>query len=228
MVCKHSHVVQVTSINQPSEVLPNDDNEPLEFEFQDLYEDSVFLARNNNEDSPHHSLHDEMHTSESPETAEYFARILQSTDRLTDLHDKKNLLKDKIHELLLLDDEADDPDGSTTAMRHVTIGIHSLRAMTSPQPSDTDFPVKKDQPLMPTIKSNHVFSLPKRKGLCQKDGQNHQRMKRDTCYGMLETVEVLHCGLCFKQDDLESSDMVEWIQCSTCNIWVHKCCVYLQ
>ena len=43
-VCKHSHVVQVTSINQPSKVLPN---ELLEFkdlgEDQDLYEDLVFL-----------------------------------------------------------------------------------------------------------------------------------------------------------------------------------------
>ena len=98
-VCKHTHVVQVTSINQPSEVLPNDDNKPLEFEDlgedQDLYEDLVFLAKNNNEDSSHHSLHDEMYTSESPDTAEYFACVLQSTDRLTYLQDKKSLLKDK-------------------------------------------------------------------------------------------------------------------------------------
>ena len=73
--CKHSHVVQVTSINQPSEVLSNDDSEPLEIkdlvEDQDSYEDLVFLARNNNEDSPHHLLHDEMYASESPNAAEY-------------------------------------------------------------------------------------------------------------------------------------------------------------
>ena len=36
-VCKHTYVVQVTSVNQPLEVLPNDDNEPLEF--KDLGED---------------------------------------------------------------------------------------------------------------------------------------------------------------------------------------------
>ena len=29
-----------------------------------------------------------------------------------------------------------------------------------------------------------------------------------------------------KQDDMESSDLVEWIQCSTCDIWVHKSCVH--
>ena len=61
-------------------MLLNDDSEPLEFkdlgDDQNLYEDLVFLARNNNKDSPHHSLHDEMYTSESPDTAEYFARVL--------------------------------------------------------------------------------------------------------------------------------------------------------
>ena len=75
-------------------------------EDQDLYEDLVFLARNNNELN-----------EESPDTAEYFARVLQSTDRITDLHDKKSLLKDKIHELLLVD-EADNPDAIITATRH--------------------------------------------------------------------------------------------------------------
>ena len=38
--------------------------------------------------------------------------------------------------------------------------------------------------------------------------------------GTLESVEILHCEVYFRQDD-----MVEWIQCSTCNIWVHKSCV---
>ena len=62
-------------------------------------------------------IHDETCTSESHDTVEYFARVFQSIDRFTDLHDKKSLLKDKIHELLLLVDEADSPDGVTTAIR---------------------------------------------------------------------------------------------------------------
>ena len=46
MVCKHPHIVQETSINQLSKVLPNGDSKPMEFEDlinnredQDLYED---------------------------------------------------------------------------------------------------------------------------------------------------------------------------------------------
>ena len=45
-------------------------------------------------------IHDETCTSESHDIVEYFARVLQSNDRFTDLHDKKSLLKDKVHELL--------------------------------------------------------------------------------------------------------------------------------
>ena len=184
-VCKHSHIVQVTMINQPSEVLPNDDQVPsedfpIDKDNQDLYEDLVFLARNNNdldEDSPVHLSHDEVCTFESPDTTEYFACVLQSADRITDLHGQKSLLKDKIHELLLLVDEADNPDGITTAMRHVNTGIHSLKAMMNPQESIPDFPTNK----RPASNANHQkqprFSLQKRKGLCLKDGQSHQGIK---------------------------------------------------
>ena len=73
--------------------------------------------------------------------------------------------------MLLLVDEADNPDGITTAMRHVTTGIHSVRAMRNPLPSDIDFPVEK----RPASNANHQkqprFSLPKRKELCQKMGK---------------------------------------------------------
>ena len=43
--------------------------------------------------------------------------------------------------------------------------------------------------------------------------------ERDTFYGSytLESVEILHCGVCFKPDGMKSSDIVEWIKCSTCN-----------
>ena len=69
-------------------MLPNDDSGLMEIkdlainrEDQDLCENLVFLARNNdtlNEDAPDHSLHDEICTSESPDTAEYFAHVLQT------------------------------------------------------------------------------------------------------------------------------------------------------
>ena len=62
-------------------------------------------------------------------------------------------------------------------MRHVTTGIHSLKAMMNPQPSDTDFPFKK----RPALNANHQkqprFFSTKKKRVVPKDGQNHQRMK---------------------------------------------------
>ena len=65
----------------------------------------------------------------------------------------------------------------------------------------------------------------KKKKVMPKRWAKPSKDERDTFYGTLESVEILHCGVCFKQDDMESSDIVEWIQCSTCDIWVHNSCV---
>ena len=32
--------------------------------------------------------------------------------------------------------------------------------------------------------------------------------EKDTCYGTLENVEILHCGVCFRQDDIPYSGKV--------------------
>ena len=123
------HIVQTSSSTDPphsewegKDVTPND-NQALVInsfteEDQDLYEDLVFLA---NDDLPE--------TKESsPDSTEYFARILQSSDSTTDLSEKKSLLE----KIVLLDD-AINPDGITTAIQHVVTSIRSLKAMMSPQ-----------------------------------------------------------------------------------------------
>ena len=127
------HIVQTSSSTDPThsewegkDVTPND-NQALVInsfteEDQDLYEDLVFLA---NDDLPE--------TKESsPDSTEYFARVLQSSDSTTDLSEKKSLLK-KINELLVLLDDAINPDGITTATQHIVTSIRSLKAMMSPQ-----------------------------------------------------------------------------------------------
>ena len=198
-------------INQPSEMLPNDDRVPSEDfsinkDDQDLYEDLVFLAKNNSElddDSPVHLSHDEVCTFENPDTTKYFARVLQSADRITDLH-KKSLLKDKIHELLLLVDEADNPDGITTAMPHVNTGINSLKAMMIPQTSMSDFPTNQATNKRPASNANHQkqprFFSTKKKRVMPKTWAKPSKDERNTCSDTLDNVKILHCGVCFNMD----------------------------
>ena len=174
-VCKHVHIVQITLTGsstdpthsdwQVEDVSPSVINSFTE-EDQDLYEDLVFLA---NDDSTEES---------KPDSTEYFARVLQSSDSTTDLSEKKSLLRKKVNELLVLLDDANNPDGIATATQHVTTGIHSLKAMTSPQADKTDFPINK----RPASNANHEkqtrFFLQKRKRCHLKDGQSQHKMKK--------------------------------------------------
>ena len=32
------------------------------------------------------------------------------------------------------------------------------------------------------------------------------------------------CGICFKENDNSSDDFVNWVQCSSCEIWLHVIC----
>ena len=74
-------------------------------------------------------MNDDLTEESSPDSTEYFARILQSSDNTTDLSEKKTSLRNK---LLILLDDVNHPDGIAIA-QHVTTGIHSLKAMMSPQ-----------------------------------------------------------------------------------------------
>ena len=80
----------------------------------------------------------------------------------------------------------------------------------NPQTSDTNFLVNKRPAPNANHQNNHTFSLRKtEKRVMPKRWAKPSKSERDTCYGTLESVEILHCGVCFRQDDMHTSDMVE-------------------
>ena len=34
--------------------------------------------------------------------------------------------------------------------------------------------------------------------------------------------ETTSCGICLKEDDNSSTDLVNWLKCSSCDLWVHE------
>lgn len=140
------------------------------------------------------------------------------------MDEKKSLLKVKVNELLMLVDDTNNPDGIATATQHVVTGIYSLRAMMNPQPDKTDFPINK----RPASNANHEkqarFFSTKKKKVISKRWAKPTQDEKNACYETLEDVEVIHCGYCFKEDDSDISDTVEWVQCCECSIWLHKTC----
>ena len=43
---------------------------------------------------------------------------------------------------------------------------------------------------------------------------------------LLADVEVLVCGICFKEDDNAVDDLVEWIECENCGMWAYYNCAF--
>ena len=48
---------------------------------------------------------------------------------------------------------------------------------------------------------------------------NHTKLK-------LRHQDIICCGICFKKDDESTEDYVNWVECLTCDMWVHvKCAI---
>ena len=42
----------------------------------------------------------------------------------------------------------------------------------------------------------------------------------------LKAIEVTVCAICWKEEDDEhTSQDIEWISCSKCELWIHKACL---
>jgi len=40
----------------------------------------------------------------------------------------------------------------------------------------------------------------------------------------LKSLDTKYCAVCFEEDDHCNQDVVNWIQCSQCTMWVHSAC----
>ena len=37
----------------------------------------------------------------------------------------------------------------------------------------------------------------------------------------MEDIVVEVCGVCMKDDNRGNAEVVDWVECSKCNLWVH-------
>ena len=63
---------------------------------------------------------------------------------------------------------------------------------------------------------------PKSQNSCPKPTSDEAQSSRL----LLADVEVLVCGICFKEDDNAVDDLVEWIECENCGMWAHYNCAF--
>lgn len=44
------------------------------------------------------------------------------------------------------------------------------------------------------------------------------------CKNTLRKYVPRHCGVCLQEDDKASTEIIKWVQCSQCELWLHTSC----
>uniref|UniRef100_A0A1X7TQ09 SWIM-type domain-containing protein n=1 Tax=Amphimedon queenslandica TaxID=400682 RepID=A0A1X7TQ09_AMPQE len=157
---------------------------------------------------------------------EYYKELLQSSSAAAkSLISSKQVFQDKVSELQLLARKESSYEIINTVCSHLTSAISVLKASREVTPSTiSSINVKK----WPAPNSNFEKQLrfhstkKKRKSLSRwAKPSREEECSKET----MDSVRVEVCGICKKQDsDQDNSDIVDWIECSKCNLWVHVAC----
>ena len=72
-------------------------------------------------------------------------------------------------------------------------------------------------------KQSHFFSTKKRK-VSKNDWTKPTLEERIQCKAKLRGMDIKYCAVSLEEDDHCNEDVVNWIQCSQCTMWVHSTC----
>lgn len=75
------------------------------------------------------------------------------------------------------------------------------------------------------MRNNHVsFQLrnmhkKKSKSIAKPDDNAYAKAKNT-----MANTDIQVCGVCWEQEDNSEESTIQWMECDTCKIWIHKAC----
>ena len=153
---------------------------------------------------------------------QYYSDLLQSGSEAT-LISSKQRCEEKVLELQSLLSRCTSTDIVNTVSSHLTSAISLLKATQTREETDV-FPVRKRP--APNANSDKQLRFRSTKKKRDKGSRWAKPDEEEMSLGKrrLEQTDVEVCGVCFKQNDPSNSEVIEWIQCGGCNLWVHSLC----
>ena len=110
--------------------------------------------------------------------------------------------------------------------KHIEAAKTVLRGLEKIGEEDWDaFEPKMSFPSNKTFENQHRFCSTKKepmyktKRLTKLSSKDCKVARED-----LNAIETNFCAICFKEDDKDSGDNVEWTECPVCYCWMHKAC----
>ena len=70
----------------------------------------------------------------------------------------------------------------------------------------------------------HFYSTRKKRKLSGQSLRKPSISDVEFSQTVLNKTETYICAICFSENDKDSSDLIDWISCNSCYIWVHTEC----
>ena len=141
----------------------------------------------------------------------------------------KKKIMSEIQELQQTINDCSNPDTLQSALKHVQAATNVIKALqnTSNNKNNTTILVKKMNiaPNQNHKKQPKFFSTKKRRSSGSSSLSQPTLKQRRLCLNEIYMTEPIFCASCLKENDLNyNNQLVEWIQCNMCNVWMHLSC----
>lgn len=221
-ICKHAHLIKIYNNNveniQPSQS-PQSKSSPLQ-----LPPSQLQLPPS--QSSPHsaHIQHlNIQHSDIQADTPTYFTHIL-TKETESELSSLKRRLQSIISELQVTVDQCMNVSTLQAMRTHLQSAATMSRAMNE-NSSPISLAVKRKIPSTKHPEKQLRFFSTKKKKVCATQGLSKPSlMEMSAQKNKLKKQEPKFCGVCLMENDKYDDDIIDWVQCCLCNVWIHTLC----
>ena len=165
--------------------------------------------------------------------SDYFLEILgtekqnakQDNQKLIDVKEKMDKM---IKQLQTMNQTCTNTDAITSSMVHVKAAIAIIKVLEERESGSNKTTVlnqrKRYAPNVNNEKQLRFRSTKKRRVITSRWAKPNQEEIEKCKENLMDISETQVCGICYKEDDYKHSQIVEWLQCENCSLWVHKHC----
>ena len=155
----------------------------------------------------------------------YFTNLLGDDVNDVELSKLRLTVQCKLDELSVLAAKCEQADALKTASQHVTSAIMAIRAIGRIGAQLATLPKKRKYPPNKNAeKQLRFFSTKKKRLNLSSNLKKPSQKESQSCRIHLLNQDIAFCGICLKEDDCSEENFVKWVQCCSCQIWLHVKC----
>ena len=163
--------------------------------------------------------------SHASTNVEYFSHLLEDKCDDGQLSALRQQVLSKLNTMIVLVTSCHSTDALKTSSKHVTSALMAMKSIQSSSGKQPTLPTKrKYPPNKNSDKQLRFFSTKRRRiGVSQRISKPSQQEVQESRLYLLNQNTTC-CAICLQVDDKSTSNFVNWVQCTSCEIWLHVAC----